>query len=322
MKERFHSLIASELEAFLRHKRALGFTYERPEGTLRNFDRYLRPVGPAKIKRRGWAQLIENWLSERPQRKPKSVGSDLQIVRQFCLFRRRYDPTAFVPELDWGPVPAKRSARFVPHVFSRSEIVRMLKETDRFTRSDQYNRCVRMLLLVLYCTGLRFGEAARLRISDLDLKQKWLRVNQSKGRSRLVPFRTELANEFKRYLRRRPAELLRPETPVFLNRYGQAHSTKTISNGLRKLMRKAGVKKEGERGGPRPYDLRHTFAVHRLTRWYRQRVDLDQRLPWLSTYMGHLNILGTEIYLTTTVELLNLVAHRFEKRFRQKRWLK
>jgi len=322
MMRRFHSQVAAELEAFVRHKRALGFTYERPEGTLRNFDLYLRRLGSAKVNQRGWALLIENWLSERPPRKPRSVGSDLQIVRQFCLFRRRYDPSAFVPELDWGPVRAKHTVRFVPHVFSRADIVRMLKESGRLTRSDQYNRCLRMLLLVLYCTGLRFGEAARLRISDLDLKQKWLRVNQSKGRTRLVPFRTELAKEFKRYLRKRPTELLRPEIPVFLNRYGQAHSTKTISNGLRKLMRKVGIKRERERGGPRPYDLRHTFAVHRLTRWYRQRVELQQRLPWLSTYMGHLNILGTEIYLTTTVELLNLAGQRFEKRFRQKRWLK
>lgn len=67
--------------------------------------------------------------------------------------------------------------------------------------------------------------------------------------------------------------------------------------------------------GPRPYDWRHTFAVHRLTRWYRQGVDLHARLPWLSTYMGHDDILGTETYLTVTPELLGLAGHRFRLRY-------
>ena len=284
MSLRFHSALAAELQAFIRHKRALGFAYERPEGTLRNFDRHVRDLKLAKVENGYWEQLIESWLGQRSGRKPISIASDLQIVRQFCLFRRRYDPVAFVPSSDWAP--AQRKFHFVPHVFSGVEIQRMLKQSNRLTPWHQYNRCLRLLLLVLYCTGLRFGEAARLRVADVDLKQRLLRIRHSKGRARLVPFRAELAREFKRHLQHRPAELLGAEDRVFLNRYGHAHSTKTISNGLRSLMRKVGLKKQHGRGGPRPYDLRHTFAVHRLTRWYRQGVDLEERLPWLSIYMG------------------------------------
>ena len=67
----------------------------------------------------------------------------------------------------------------------------------------------------------------------------------------------------------------------------------------------AGLKPEKGRVGPRPYDLRHAFAVHRWSRWYRQGVDLHGRLPWLSAYMGHVDIIGTETYLNTTPKLLN-----------------
>ena len=84
---------------------------------------------------------------------------------------------------------------------------------------------------------------------------------------------------------------------------------------LRRMFRMTGLKPSIDRGGPRAYDLRHTFAVHRLTRWYRARVDLHARLPWLSAYMGHLDLLGTETYLTATPELLALVARRFHHRF-------
>ena len=64
------------------------------------------------------------------------------------------------------------------------------------------------------------------------------------------------------------------------------------------------------RVGPRPYDLRHAFAMHRLALWYRQGADLHARLPWLSAYMGHDNILGTQTYLSATPELLALAGNR------------
>jgi integrase/recombinase XerD len=85
------------------------------------------------------------------------------------------------------------------------------------------------------------------------------------------------------------------------------------------LFVKAGLKPQKGRVGPRPYDLRHAFAVQRLTRWYRQGVDLHARLPWLSAYMGHVNIVGTETYLNATPELLELAAHRLHRRYRNTR---
>ena len=90
-----------------------------------------------------------------------------------------------------------------------------------------------------------------------------------------------------------------------------AHST------LHGLFAKAGLKPEKGRVGPRPYDLRHAFAVQRLTLWYRQRVDLHARLPWLSAYMGHVDIVGTETYLNATPELLHLAAERLHRRYRK-----
>lgn len=54
---------------------------------------------------------------------------------------------------------------------------------------------------------------------------------------------------------------------------------------------------------PRLYDLRHTFAVHRLTEWYRQHADVQRLVP-LSTYLGHVNLSTTQGYLTMTPELI------------------
>lgn len=174
-----------------------------------------------------------------------------------------------------------------------------------------------MMLLVLFCTGLRFGELARLRLSDLDTSRRLFWVRESKGRTRLVPFGHDLGRELRRYLKTRPDSSKTPDSPLFVTVSGQPHSTRTISYGLRGLFRQLGMKDPRGRVGPRPYDLRHSFAVNRLLRWHRRGVDVKDRLPWLSTYMGHANIVGTETYLTTTPELLALASRRFEGRFRR-----
>jgi integrase/recombinase XerD len=79
----------------------------------------------------------------------------------------------------------------------------------------------------------------------------------------------------------------------------------TASGTLQGLFRQAGLQQVRGCIGPRLYDLRHAFAVHRLTQWYRQGVNLHARLRWLSAYMGHVNILGTETYLKATPQLLS-----------------
>ena len=64
---------------------------------------------------------------------------------------------------------------------------------------------------------------------------------------------------------------------------------------------------------PRVHDLRHSFAVHRLTEWYRQNVDVQRLLPALSTYLGHVELGSTQRYLTMTPELLEQANRRFER---------
>src|ERR1700687_4996892 len=86
--------------------------------------------------------------------------------------------------------------------------------------------------------------------------------------------------------------------------------------GGKSMFHLAGWKPDRGRIGPRPYDLRHAFAVRRLSRWYGEGVDLHARLPWLSAYMGHVDIIGTESYLHTTPELLDLAGNRLRRRYK------
>lgn len=95
----FKSVLKSELQAFLSHKHALGYRYERPEGTLRNFDRHVCKMHKSARRQPDLCNLIKSWVAAQAQgRKAITVGNDLSIIRQFCLYRRRLDPGGFVPD--------------------------------------------------------------------------------------------------------------------------------------------------------------------------------------------------------------------------------
>jgi integrase len=248
------------------------------------------------------------------------VAQELTVVRQLCLHRRRRDPHGFVPEQAWAP---KTELPFLPYIFSRQEVHRLLIAADRYRRRNFGPVLMRTLLLILYCTGLRFGEAVRLRLSDVSLERRTFFIRESKGRSRIVAFGNDLADEIKRWLVERDrivsAHGTQDPDALMLRRNGQALSLKAAGDAVTRLVRNEGLKPSRGRVGPRPYDWRHAFAVHRLTDWYQNKVDIHARLPWLSAYMGHVNVLGTEVYLHATPELLRLASQRFAARLQSAR---
>jgi integrase/recombinase XerD len=310
----FKSSIAGDLNGFLQFKRSLGFRYARAEFTLREFDRFLVA---AAYKRLPLDQAALEWLSGKPGRKPVSVSGDAAVLRQLFAFLRRSPDRAF-REPRWPKLPTE--SVFVPHFLSREDVLKLLALCAGLNRPRFRAPLYRALLLVLYCTGIRFGEALRLRIRDVDTRSAVLFVDVFKGRARWVPFHRSLAHELDRYLAARlkfaPAG---PDARFFVGVSKTKLPVNTASGTLRGLFQLAGMKPAKGRIGPRPYDLRHAFAVHRLNQWYKHGVDLHTRLPWLSAYMGHVDIMGTETYLNATPELLDLVANRLRRRYRENR---
>ena len=164
---------------------------------------------------------------------------------------------------------------------------------------------------------MRFGEAVRLSLSDVDLKQCVFFIRESKGRTRYVPFGEDLADEISTYLNERHLvceSKIDCGDALFIRLNGRPLNVKVASEAVKRLLRQLGYKPPKGREGPRPYDFRHTFAVHRLTQWYEQGVDIHARLPWLSAYMGHVDLIGTQVYLHATPQLLKMASNRFEYR--------
>ena len=308
MNRQFQSRWAVQLAAFVHFKNAMGVRYLRSIATLRSFDRFA--ASPDRSRTSDFAALTRAWLNRSSQRKPVTVTNELGVLRQFCRFRQRYDAGAFVPDRTWAPQSTE--SIFAPHIFSDAEIRRIITATGRINASPRGRRCYRLIVLVLYCTGLRIGEALGLRRCDVDLKQACFHVGPSKGRVRWVPFHRDLARELRRWFVHDCSD---PRAGAFLfsDDHGRQRRVKNVSHNLRVLFRRCRIKPPSGRVGPRCHDLRHTMAVHRLQRCYREGCDPQRLLPWLSAYLGHRNLLGTERYLHATPELLATASHRLRR---------
>lgn len=215
--------------------------------------------------------------------------------------------------------PAPRIPRsFVPYIYSREELQRLLEATKILEdkHSPLEHRTFRILLLVLYGAGLRPSEGLRLRCCDVDFNERILAVWDTKFfKSRLVPISKTLIVELNTYHKARQ-NLPMPagtHSPFFATRTGDSITLSKLEKVFVRLRQHAEIQSpRGARWQPRLHDMRHTFAVHRMIAWYREGADVQACLPLLSIYLGHVNISGTQTYLTMTQELLTEASSRFD----------
>ncbi len=221
-----------------------------------------------------------------------------------------------------APLPTtlpQRPPPFVPYIYTRDELRRLLDAIPSFQACNALiePETLRAMLLLLYGAGLRVGEALALSVADVDLANALLIVRDSKCfKSRLVPVGQHLAGVLVEYARRRAVAHPGDDTSsrFFLGRRGGPIQLHTMRATFRRLTEHAGIRRsDGARYQPRLPDLRHAFAVHRLTAWYRQGADVQRLLHHLSVYLGHTSLAATQVYLSMTPELLHLAGARFEQ---------
>ena len=306
-----------DADVFLNFKRAIGMTYRRGEFELNRFVRFVAQ----HWGKRGEVALdvaVRRWCERLPGRKAVTLGNEFGVIRQLCLHRRRRDPMSYVPEHALAPV---KESIFFPYIFSHDEVRRIISVASAHEGRFIWALMLRTLILVLYCTGLRLGEAVRLQMTDVDLDRGTLMIQTSKRRSRIVPIRADLVAELRRYIgvRRQLLQDRQQDDPgsLFLRRDGSPLPIGSASHAIRRILRDLGMKPAHGRVGARPYEFRHAFAVHRLTAWAEEGVDIHAKLPWLSAYLGHRNVIGTEVYLKATPQLLTLASCRFEQHLRR-----
>jgi integrase len=236
-------------------------------------------------------------------------------VRSFARYWSATEPRTEIPPLSLLPHRYKRAT---PYIYSNGEIQHLLMAAKNLAPATGLRpwtyHCLFGLMAV---TGLRISEAIGLDCHDVDLEQGVLTVRLTKfSKSRLVPLHPSTVKRLKAYVRQRDHLYPRPSSSrFFLSNRGAPLTDCMARHTFVKLSRQIGLRKTADHFGPRLHDLRHRFAVTTLLNWYRTGVDVEQRLPALSTYLGHAHVTDTYWYLSAVPELLALTKDRLEKRW-------
>lgn len=301
---------------FVRLKRSVGHRYDVHEEHYRQLDRFLVARGFARLDDLTPTRIEEFLLARAATR-----STTFEILRRSLhgLFQHlvargalRADPTARLQRRGTASPP--------PRVFSHQEIAALLEAARSWPGEAERGRTIYTIFHLLYACGLRAGELCRLGLQDVDLANRCLRIRQTKFfKDRLVPFNLRVAENLKAYfdwrLRRYPPRS--PDEAVFISRHHRGLRYAGLFAIFEKLRRAAGIHRVISEQRAGLHGLRRAFACHRLLRWYREGVDVDAKLPFLATYMGHRQWEYTQVYLTMTPALMRTAATRFLPRFQE-----
>jgi site-specific recombinase XerD len=303
--------LAQAIESYLSLKRSLGAVFSVDARILRSFRLVLGDVPLDSIRRdacqafcRGSGPPTRFW-----ERKH-------QTLRGFFSYLTTRGHVAASPLPHAAPCVPRS---FQAYIYSRDELRRLLEATSilETPRAPMQPLTFRTLLLVLYGAGLRPGEALRLRCCNVDLTDRILAIWDTKFfKSRLVPIGTDLCKALETYwtVRRRLPLPDETRSAFFCTRTGHMISLAKLESIFVRLREHAGIRRpSSDRWQPRLHDMRHAFAVHRVIAWYREGADVQACLPLLATYLGHVDLSGTQTYLTMTRELLGEASLRFER---------
>lgn len=210
---------------------------------------------------------------------PRSQARILSGIRSFYHFLVmedyiRQDPTELLESPQIG--------RYLPDVMTVGEIDRLIGAIDRTSREGQRNRAI---LETLYSCGLRVSELCNLKLSDLYLKEGFVKVEGKGSKQRLVPVSSRAVNELENYFPDRNSGFVKPgyEDYVFISRFGKNISRIMVFHIIKELAEKAGLNKNIS-----PHTFRHSFATHLL--------EGGANLRAIQCMLGHESIGTTEIY--------------------------
>jgi integrase len=299
--------MTSLIDDYLTLRRDLGFEVENLRWRLRDFARYAERIehhGPITV------DLAVRWALSTCSGNPARAERRLGAVRQFARHRAAFDSETEVPRAGlFGRIPGRQQ----PHIYSGAEISALLRECSHLLpRHGLRPSTYRVLFSLLASSGLRLSEARRLDCRDVDLSKGLLIVRASK-------FRTTV-QALVGYAAKRDALSSAPRSDRFFRTdRGSALEQTTIEKTFSRLRNRLGWTSQGRARRPRIHDLRHTFAVRRLLRWYEEGADLDRKILALATYLGHAKVTDTYWYLSAIPELMAVTSQRFERFTRRER---
>jgi integrase len=284
--------LAPRIESLLALKHAVGLPYVESERHLRKFDAMCAEEFPGEESL--IPEMAMRWAASRPDEHVNGQMRRITPVRQLAKHMIACGMQAYVI----APGIPGRQVRYRPHTFSAEQLRAIFAAADQIVATPYGGRrelIIPVIFRMIYCLGLRPGEARRLYRNDVDLARGTVHIRQSKGhKDRLVFMSGDLHEYCRSY-----DTVIRAHHPdriaFFPNRTGGFYSASTIDCWFNEVTTITGVKTTtastaGEGLAlPRVYDLRHAHVIENINRWARAGRNPEAMLAYLSIHLGHIN---------------------------------
>ena len=185
-------------------------------------------------------------------------------------------------------LPKRR--RSLPRFLSEREVEALINSCSGTTE--------RLIVSLLYTTGVRVSELVNIRVRDIDLSSQTIRVVGKGGKERIVFFNDEVRELIELHIK---ANMLDEEDYLLKSSRGNKMDYTTVERRLKQIARRAGIRKKVT-----PHVLRHTFATHMLKRGINIRV--------LQELLGHSKLSTTQVYTHVTPEIMK---NEYDKAWRK-----
>lgn len=305
----FQSILRNLISGYIEEKRAVGYKFNKGSSLLRQFDNLAANEGLSELKLP--KELVLLWTEKRPNETISTQNGRISTIRGLAKYMIRLGYQAYI----FPPTSTSiERYSYIPYIFSETELKNLFLICDEYpitNVSPNRHLILPLLFRLLYGCGIRISEALKLKVKDVDLEQGTLLISDSKfGKERMIPISNNLKKRFQEYIKN--VHYLNSSTSfLFQSPFGGRYSESTIYKLFRGILWKAKISHSGK--GPRLHDFRHTFAVHCLKKWVINEENITNLLPYLSAYLGHNDLRGTQRYLRLTVDLYPNIINSVEK---------
>lgn len=311
------SVLAQEMDDYIRFRRAGGVKFETAETDFNTFDKYLieKDYKSETLNR----DIVMAYLSLKDGERMTNLAQRVTLIRGFVNYLKnvkKYEETfTNIPGISY-----KGCQEYVPYIFTEEEITKIFEGSTncdlyKHTILPNIKNIIPCAIKMLYCTGMRVGELCNLKVEDVDIEKGLIYIREAKNyNKRIVTMSESLKKEVIRYCNESNNCKL---SGVYFFDVGLSRKDGQMNSDLiyfyfRQILKKVEIKHKGKGYGPRLHDLRHTFCCHSLKKLSKLDGDINAYIVYLSTFMGHKSLRETQKYIWLTNDLFKDTNDKLE----------
>lgn len=284
---------------YLDYRKSIGLDIKNPMYFINDFSKYLS--SNYKYETIITKDMTIPWCVIRPKEKHVSFKTRMSCLRQFTIFTYSLGVCDFILDTSFTP----KTERYVPYIFTDDELNRLfdLAIKNSIQEPDSYKKLIISVIyrLIFYC-GLRPNEGRELMISDINFDNKTIFIKKNKThKERIIPVSNDVYEMIKEYMMK--ASVYEVNSPfLFSSPTLDSYKSTWLRTEFLKMWEV--IKEPSNNSRVRVYDLRHRFATTLMMKLIDEGENLNNMLPYMSSYMGHSSFEETTYYIHLLPERL------------------